>query len=121
MSVEGKVSGGKQIGPYARLLTFAPGEIIMRQGDWGGNTFYFSADAALNAFVTDESGKHRKVGDIEPGSCFGEMSVLADVPRNATFMARSCRRVVTRPSQVGPALRVLGTLRDVDGGADSCW
>src|SRR5213594_282569 len=56
MIVEGKVSGGKQIGPYARLLTYAPGEVIMRQGEWGGNTFYFSADTALNAFVTDENG-----------------------------------------------------------------
>jgi len=44
MIAEGKVSGGKQIGPYARLLTYAPGEVIMSQGDWGGNTFYFSVD-----------------------------------------------------------------------------
>ena len=111
MIVEGKVSGGKQIGPYARLLTFAPGEIITRQGEWGGNTFYFSAEAALNAFVTDESGKHRKVGDIEPGTCFGEMSVLAGVPRNATVTAPSDGGPVTILEMVRPALRLLRSLK----------
>jgi hypothetical protein len=44
MIAEGKVSGGKQIGPYARLLTYSPGEEIMREGEWGGNTFYFSVE-----------------------------------------------------------------------------
>ena len=34
MIAEGKVSGGKQIGPYARLLAFEPGETIMREGEW---------------------------------------------------------------------------------------
>src|SRR5260370_26413165 len=93
MVVEGKVSGGKQIGPYARLLTYAPGEVIMRQGEWGGNTFYFSADSRLNVYVTDEAGKTRKAGEIQPGTCFGEMAVLAGVPRNAT---------VTAPEDGGP-------------------
>lgn len=46
MIAEGKVSGGKQIGPYAHLLTYSPGEVIMSQGDWGGNTFYFSVDGS---------------------------------------------------------------------------
>src|SRR5216683_8345970 len=67
MIAEGKVSGGKQIGPYARLLTYAPGEVIMSQGDWGGNTFYFSADSGLNVYITDEAGKTRKAGEIQPG------------------------------------------------------
>src|ERR1700720_2914567 len=52
MIAEGKVSGGKQIGPYARLLTYSPGEVIMSQGEWGGNTFYFSAAGELHVFVT---------------------------------------------------------------------
>src|SRR5438105_6049762 len=76
MIVEGKVSGGKQIGPYGRLLTYTPGEIIMREGEWGGNTFYFSADGELHVYAADEAGEKKKVGKIEPGTCFGEMSVL---------------------------------------------
>src|ERR1700746_3039898 len=71
MIVEGKVSGGKQIGPYARLLTFAPGEVVMREGDWGGNTFYFSLDAELDVFAREEHSLHkRKAGDGRPRTCF---------------------------------------------------
>src|SRR5882762_2221357 len=44
MIAEGKVSGGKQIGPYARLLNYSPGEMIVREGEWGGNTFYLSVE-----------------------------------------------------------------------------
>src|SRR5205809_7550963 len=83
MIAEGKEAGGKQIGPYARLLTYAPGEAVMQEGDWGGNTFYFSVDSELEVFAKDESGKRTKVGVVPPGTCFGEMSILAGVPRNA--------------------------------------
>src|ERR1700738_4405472 len=65
MIAEGKVAGGKQIGPYERLLTYSPGEAIMSEGDWGGNTFYFSVDGELHVFVADESGKKNKVGAIQ--------------------------------------------------------
>src|SRR2546422_6999469 len=73
MIVEGKVSGGKQIGPYARLLAYSPGEEIMREGEWGGNTFYLSVEGYLDVHVSDESGQQKKVGRIAPGTCFGEM------------------------------------------------
>jgi Fe-S-cluster-containing dehydrogenase component/CRP-like cAMP-binding protein len=111
MVVEGKVSGGKQIGPYARLLTFAPGEIIMREGEWGGNTFYFSVEAPLEAYTADETGKQRKVGNIDPGVCFGEMSLLAGVPRNATVVSPADRGAVTILEVVRPALRLLRSLK----------
>src|SRR5207249_8732934 len=80
MIVEGKVSGGKQIGPYAKLLAYLPGEVIMREGEWGGNTFYISVEGDLDVFVADEASEQKKVGRIQPGTCFGEMSVLAGVP-----------------------------------------
>ncbi len=111
MIVEGKVSGGKQIGPYARLLTFAPGEVVMRQGDWGGNTFYFSLDAELDVFSTDESGDTRKVGAVPPGTCFGEMSVLAGVPRNATIASSDDGHKANVLEMVRPALRLLRSLK----------
>ncbi len=111
MIVEGKVSGGKQIGPYARLLTYSPGEVIMREGDWGGNTFYFSADGELHVYLMDETGATKRVGEIEPGTCFGEMSVLAGVPRNATIVAPPEGGPVTILEMVRPALRLLRSLK----------
>ena len=41
MIAEGKEAGGKQIGPYARLLTYAPGEVVMREGEWEATLFIF--------------------------------------------------------------------------------
>src|SRR2546430_2639769 len=111
MVAEGKVSGGKQIGPYARLLTYAPGETIVSEGEWGGNTFYFSVDGDLHVFVADESGEKGKVGTIKPGTCFGEMSILAGVPRNATIVAAAAGGDVTVLEMVRPALRLLRSLK----------
>src|SRR5215471_18398477 len=111
MVVEGKVSGGKQIGPYARLLTYSPGEVIMNQGEWGGNTFYFSLDNELDVYVADDTGKKRKVAAVPPGSCFGEMSILAGVPRNATVVSSDNGREATVLEMVRPALRLLRSLK----------
>jgi len=111
MVAEGKVSGGKQIGPYARLLIYAPGETIVSQGEWGGNTFYFSVDGDLHVFVADESGEKGKVGTIKPGTCFGEMSILAGIPRNATIVAAAAGGEVTVLEMVRPALRLLRSLK----------
>jgi len=111
MIAEGKEAGGKQIGPYARLLTYAPGEVVMREGDWGGNTFYFSLDAELEVFSSDDAGARRKVGDVPPGTCFGEMSILAGVPRNATIISSHNGSDANVIEMVRPALRLLRSLK----------
>ena len=59
MIVEGKVSGGKQIGPYARLLSYDPTETIMREGEWGGNTFYLSVSGELDVYQNDEAAEEK--------------------------------------------------------------
>src|ERR1043165_2109403 len=61
MIAEGKVSGGKRIGPYARLLTYEPGETIMREGEWGRTLFYLPVRGDLDFYVKDESGEEKKV------------------------------------------------------------
>jgi Fe-S-cluster-containing dehydrogenase component/CRP-like cAMP-binding protein len=121
MIAEGKVSAGKQIGPYARLLTYAQGEVIMREGDWGGNTFYFSVDGLLHVFVADESGEKKRVGAIKAGTCFGEMSILAGVPRNATIVAAPDAGEVTVLEMVRPALRLLRSLKKFAEKIDSTY
>ena len=108
MIVEGKVSGGKQIGPYAQLVNYEAGEVIMREGEWGGNTFYLSVTGDLDVYVKDESGEDKKVARLAPGACLGERSVLAGIPRNATIKAPDGASVL---ALVRPALRLLRSLK----------
>src|SRR5438128_6506 len=85
--VYGRSYTGKQVGPYARLLVYGPGEEIIHEGDWGGNTFYILVDGRLDVYVNDDKGVSSKVGEIESQNSFGEMSVLAGQPSNATEVA----------------------------------
>src|ERR1700752_451098 len=111
MIVEGKESDGKQIGPYARLLTYAPGEVLMNEGDWGGNTLYLSVDAELDVFTSDGSGLRTKVGAVSPGTCFGEMAILSGEPRNATIISSPNGQDANVLEIVRPALRMLRSLK----------
>ncbi|HEU4479177.1 MAG TPA: cyclic nucleotide-binding domain-containing protein, partial [Pyrinomonadaceae bacterium] len=76
---------GKRVGPYMRLLTYTSGEVIMRQGEWGGNTFYIAVSGELDVLISDPEAGLRKIGQLQPGTCFGEMALLAGVERNATI------------------------------------
>ena len=108
--VEGKTNaGGKRVGPYVRLLNYASGETIMRQGEWGGNTFYLSVDGALDVFIGEPGGEQRKISRLPSGSCFGEMAVLAGVERNATVTVPNHETAVVL-EVTRPALRLLRKL-----------
>src|SRR5215813_5976124 len=84
--VYGRNYNGKKVGPYVRLLTYQPGEEIIREGEWGGNTFYFVAEGQADVYINGANGEN-KVAEIPAGAQFGEMSVLAGVPRAATVRA----------------------------------
>src|SRR5260221_12060827 len=76
MIAEGKISGGKQIGPYARLLNYAPGETIVREGEWGGDTVYLSGEGELRGLIAGDDGEQGRVGAIKPGRRFAARLVL---------------------------------------------
>src|SRR5919205_105409 len=106
----GRNYNGKKVGPYVRLYEYEAGEEVIREGDWGGNTFFVTVDGTLDVYVRDrETAADKKVGAIPPGVSFGEMSILAGVPRNATIRVPAGGRArvleVTRP-----ALRLLRKL-----------
>ncbi|MCA1631075.1 MAG: cyclic nucleotide-binding domain-containing protein [Acidobacteria bacterium] len=105
----GRNYNGKKVGPYVRLLEFAPGEEIIRQGDWGGNTFYVTVEGTLDVLVAGDDGEAKKVAELPAGVSFGEMSVLAGVPRNATIVAPA-RSQATVIEITRPALRLLRKL-----------
>src|SRR2546430_16372545 len=69
--VEGKENAsGKKVGPYVRLLGYDSGETIMRQGGWGGNTFFISVKGALDGYITEPNGDQRKISPLQTGNCF---------------------------------------------------
>ncbi len=106
--VYGRNYNGKKVGPYVRLLTYEPGEDIVREGDWGGNAFYIVVSGRADVLVRN-AGKMLKVSEIPEGVQFGEMSVLAGVPRAATVRAPGDQSVQVLEVQ-RPALRLLRKL-----------
>jgi Fe-S-cluster-containing dehydrogenase component len=106
--VYGRNYNGKKVGPYVRLLTYEPGEDIVSEGDWGGNTFYIVVSGKADVLVRS-AGRLSKVSEIPEGLQFGEMSVLAGVPRAATVRAPADQPVKVLELQ-RPALRLLRKL-----------
>lgn len=107
--VQGRDYGnGKRVGPYVRLLAYDGGEDIMRQGEWGGNTFYIAVEGALDVYVREAAGQ-KKIGQLEPGTCFGEMALLAGVERNATVSVPANQKAIVL-EVTRPALRLLRKL-----------
>ncbi len=100
---------GKKVGPYVRLLEYDAKEPVMLQGEWGGNTFYITVEGALDVFVRETNGGQQRINQLQPGTLFGEMAVLAGVERNATVMApENDGAVVLEVTR--PALRLLRKL-----------
>ncbi|MEP7270599.1 MAG: cyclic nucleotide-binding domain-containing protein [Acidobacteriota bacterium] len=105
VSVYGRNYNGKRVGPYIKLLTYQPGEDVVKEGDWGGNCFYILVDGKADVFIQTAGGE-KKVSELKAGVQFGEMSVLAGVPRAATVRAPLDGE--TRVLEVQrPALRLL--------------
>lgn len=107
----GRSYAGKKVGPYMRLLTYQAGEEVIHEGDWAGNTFYISVDGTLEVYVLGKAagGVAAKVGQIKPGTSFGEMAVLAGAPRNATIRVPAGAAATVLEVQ-RPALRLLRKL-----------
>ena len=111
LMVYGRSYADKRVGPYARLFVYTAGEEILREGDWGGNTFYILIEGRLDAFVKDDNGIDQRVGQIEIQNSFGEMSVLAGQPRNATVVVPMGTEATVLAID-RPALRLLRKLKN---------
>lgn len=106
----GRDYAGKQVGPYARLFVYKPGEEIIREGQWRGNTFYILVSGRLDVYVDDDQKVSKKIGEIESQNSFGEMSVLAGQPSNATVVVSPETEATVLEIQ-RPALRLLRKLQ----------
>jgi CRP-like cAMP-binding protein len=71
-----------------RLLTFAPGGVIVTEGEPGQSVFIL-ASGTVKVFVRSPEGHDVPVCTLGVGSFFGEMSTLSGQPRSATVTAAS--------------------------------
>jgi CRP-like cAMP-binding protein len=65
----------------------APDGTIIREGE-AGDTFYVVGSGKLDVFRDEQL-----IGTLGPGSHFGEVALLMDVPRTATVVAKTPVRV----------------------------
>ena len=68
----------------ATITTYQPGDACVRQGE-AGEVFGILISGQLEAVQGDEV--RQRVGTIEPGECFGEMSLLTGNPTSADVVA----------------------------------
>jgi serine/threonine-protein kinase len=80
-AVRGFLHGGL----YLPRKAFAPGEIIIQEGEVG-NTAYMIVSGRCRAFRTVE-GRRETLGTMKAGEVFGEMALLLDEPRSASVEA----------------------------------
>ncbi|MDR0487563.1 MAG: GGDEF domain-containing protein [Treponema sp.] len=74
------------IAAFLRPLRLKEGESIFKEGDAGEEMFVLFS-GALSAFCAQSDGTQRRVFEKEPGDFFGEMSIIAHMPRSATITA----------------------------------
>ena len=47
--------GESMSGPMVRLQMYRPGEVVMREGEWGGNDFRILVEGKLDVFMRDDT------------------------------------------------------------------
>lgn len=87
----------KHIAQLARLATaqqYAPGQVIVRQGD-SGLGLYIIASGAVEVRKERLDAAPILLNTLGPGEFFGEMALLDDYPRSATVAAREQTECLT--------------------------
>lgn len=100
-----------QVADALKSLSFANGEYVIRQGDWG-DVFYIVEEGtalARKAFFT--GGPEVEVKQYGPGDYFGELALLKGEPRAASIIATSQLKCVSLNRKA--FRRMLGPLDDI--------
>ncbi len=75
-----------ELGAGLRHLSFAPGELIIRQGDDGASMYFVTSGTVAITYQGADRAEHQ-VARMEAGDFFGEMSLLTGEVRGANAVA----------------------------------
>ncbi|MDR1389321.1 MAG: GGDEF domain-containing protein [Treponema sp.] len=75
------------VSAFMERKTVKAGETVFCEGDYGEDMFILIS-GTLTAYRKQGDGSQRRMFEISPGSFFGEMSIIANEPRSATFTAK---------------------------------
>lgn len=124
LDLQQEVRGFLNVGLHFPSRVFAPGALIVREGDPGDEAFIITAGHC--SVRRRERGEAREVGRLGPGDVFGETAILTRAPRSATVVAVDdvTVKIVTRPlieERLGPTtwlgrfvLALADRFREVD-------
>ena len=76
-----------------RILTFAPGQVVVREGDPSDDFFVVTRGEAV-VEQRDATGVERTINTLKEDQYFGELGVLRNEPRNATVRAKTSLEVI---------------------------
>jgi thioredoxin reductase (NADPH) len=77
-----------QTASKAELLVFAPGDVVLREGDTA-DRFYMVVKGEGEASHLEPDGSEVVINRFGPGDYFGEIGLLNDAPRGATIRAKT--------------------------------
>ena len=106
----GRSYRANKVGPYARLIEFFPGEVIVHENTWESSIFYIVVKGKLEASITGNNGEPKIVGEVPEGNSFGEMALLSGTPRSATVAVAQGSEPAIVLEVTRPALRLLRKL-----------
>jgi thioredoxin reductase (NADPH) len=111
-----------------KTLTFAPGAVVIREGERSDRLFVIAKGEAL-VVQKDPSGAEKTIDALGPGDYFGEVGLLSGQTRNATVRAKTSLEVLALEEDAFRALvessqatgdrieRVAKTRRRIEDGA----
>jgi small-conductance mechanosensitive channel/CRP-like cAMP-binding protein len=96
----------------ARTELYAPGELVVRQGEAGGEP-YLCVSGELRVLYTADDGTEHEMARIGPGGLFGEFAQLTGETRTASVQAESaCELVAIDKTAFSSVLRTNPALAE---------
>jgi CRP-like cAMP-binding protein len=87
-----KTTGGKELVVKDAAASYAPGDVIFREGDLG-TEMYIIQEGEVH-IIKHINGESHLLSKLEKGDFFGEMAILENVPRTADAVAITDVRTV---------------------------